>query len=118
MRITSTSHKPAKVVPWTVGAVAALAIVAAPAAGADAILPTAGNGPASDAVAQLQSAGYTVSVNYTEGHPNVPLNECRVTNIYGLGRTGTTTSSDVMTMLMEPEQFDTVSLDVNCPNAK
>jgi hypothetical protein len=87
------------------GAAVSLA-VASPAAADDLILPTAGDGPADVAIQQLQAAGYTVSVNWLEGHPNVPLRECTVTGISGL--TGSTT----------PNQFETVYVDVSCPNAK
>jgi hypothetical protein len=62
------------------------------------------------------TAGYNVSINWLEGHPNVPLKECKVTGISGLN--GSTTSTDIMMMLMEPTEFDTVYVDVACPNAK
>lgn len=58
------------------------------------------------AIQQLQSAGYTVSINWLEGHPNVSLRECSVTGISGLN--GSTTSNG----------FETVYVDVSCPNAK
>ncbi|MDX1891645.1 hypothetical protein [Mycolicibacterium sp. 050158] len=85
---------------WVLAAGAALAIAAAPSAAADPILPTAGNGSASDAVAQLQAAGYTVSLNFLEGTPNVPLRECKTQAI------------------SDPGEFATVSVDISCPNAK
>jgi hypothetical protein len=89
-----------------VAAGTAVWISAAPVAAADdPILPVAGNGSASDGIQQLQSAGYNVSINWLEGHPNVPLRECKIDDISGLGAT---TSSG----------FDTVYVDVECPNAK
>ena len=100
---------------WAIGA-SAVVLAAAPTAIADPVLPVAGGGSASDAVSQLQSAGYTVSVNYLEGRPNVPLSECKVTGITTFG--AAMTSSTVMMMLMEPEEFDTAYVDVACPNAK
>ena len=101
----------------TVAAGTAVWISAAPMASADdAILPVPGNGSASDGIQQLQTAGYNVSINWLEGHPNVPLKECKINNISGIR--GSTTSSDVMIMLMEPSEFDTVYVDVECPNAK
>ena len=57
-----------------------------------------------------------MSINWLEGHPNVPLKECKINNISGLR--GMTTSSDVMMMLMAPSEYDTVYVDVECPNAK
>ncbi|WP_135355673.1 hypothetical protein [Mycolicibacterium sp. NCC-Tsukiji] len=100
---------------WTVIAGAALAFAAAPNASANPpILPTPGDGPASTAVQELQSAGYNVSINWLEGHPNVPLSECKVTSISGLR---VTMQADGMT-LMEPARFDTAYVDISCPNAK
>jgi hypothetical protein len=85
---------------WAISATAAISIATAPNAAADPILPTAGNGSASDAVSQLQAAGYTVSLNFLEGIPNVPLRECRTQSI------------------SDPGEFATVMLDITCPNAK
>jgi hypothetical protein len=102
-----------KTAAWAVVAGAAVTLAAAPPAAAnDPILPTAGNGPADVAIQQLQSAGYNVSINWLEGHPNVPLKECLVTGISGLN--ASTTSHDVA----RPGQLDTVYVDVSCPNAK
>ncbi|MCX8559584.1 hypothetical protein OS122_01560 [Mycolicibacterium mucogenicum] len=98
-------------------AAAAATVAATPAAAANPpILPTPGDGPASVAVQQLQSAGYNVSINWLEGHPNVPLSECKVTSISGLKVT--VTQSDFVMMTMDPGSFDTVYVDVACPNAK
>lgn len=91
-------------------------LLAAPHAVADPVLPVAGGASASDTVSQLEAAGYTVSINYLEGRPNVPLNECKVTGISTFG--AAMTSTDIMMMLLEPDEFDTAYIDVACPNAK
>lgn len=92
---------------WAMAAGAAVSLAAAsPAMADDLILPTPGDGPADVAIQQLQAAGYTVSINWLEGHPNVPLRECKVTGISGL--TGST----------KPNEFETAYVDVSCPNAK
>lgn len=114
MGMTVKSLKVVRATLWAVGASAAVMMATAPIAAADSILPVPGNGPASDAIQQLQSAGYNVSINWLEGHPNVPLSECKVTGISGLR--ATMTSTDMM--LMESAGFDTAYVDVACPNAK
>jgi hypothetical protein len=117
MRKMIQSLNLAKTACWAIVAGAALSLAAAPSAAAsDPILPRPGDGPADVAVQQLQSAGYNESINWLEGHPNVPLSECKVTGISGLS--GSTTPTDVMMMLMEPAEFDTVYVDISCPNAK
>ena len=110
--VTASLGKAAR---WTVIAGAAVAFAGVPNASANPpILPTPGDGPASTAVQELQSAGYNVSINWLEGHPNVPLSECKVTSISGLR---VTMQADGMT-LMEPARFDTAYVDITCPNAK
>jgi hypothetical protein len=109
MTVKSLRLRLRNVVFWAVAAGAAVSVAAAPIAYADPILPVPGGGPASEAIQQLQSAGYNVSINWLEGHPNVPLSECKVTGISGL-RAATTTP--------QPAEFDTVYVDVACPNAK
>jgi hypothetical protein len=86
---------------------AAASIAVAPPAAADPALPVPGSGSASDAINQLQVAGYDVQVNWLEGRPNVPLRECSVIGIHdpNLGPPSTTSLS-------------TVYVDVTCPNAK
>jgi len=116
VHVTIKSLNQVTAVAWALVAGAAVSLAAAPPAAADVILPRAGDGPADVAIQQLQAAGYTVSVNWLEGHPNVPLRECTVTGISGLN--GSTTSNDVMTMLIAPNEFETVYVDVSCPNAK
>ena len=114
MTVRSLRLRPRNVVLWAVAAGAAVSVAAAPIAAADTILPVPGNGPASDAIQQVQAAGYNVSINWLEGHPNVPLSECKVTGISGLRVTMTSTDM----LLMEPAGVDTAYVDVTCPNAK
>lgn len=102
---------------WAIVAGAAVAVTGAPSAAANsAILPTPGDGPASIAVQQLQSAGYDVSINWLEGHPNVPLSECKVSGISGLKVI--VMQDDVVMMMTEPGGLNTVYVDITCPNAK
>ncbi len=83
------------------------ALFSATHAGAAPILPMPGSGPASDAVATLEAAGFDVQINWLQGHPNVPLRECRVTDIHNPnGPTASETS------------LSTVYVDISCPNAK
>jgi hypothetical protein len=88
----------------TVGA--AVAIAAAPIAGADPSFPTAGAESASATISDLQAQGFNVTVNYLQGRPNVPLSECRVN---GINNPSAPTAS--------PSTV-TVYVDVLCPNAK
>ncbi len=115
MKLSMKSLKLVNLALSSIAVGAAVSIAGAPSAAADPILPTAGNGSASDAVSQLQAAGYDVSINFLEGNPNVPLSECRTQSISGLK--GMTTATDVMMMLMDG-QLSQVSIDVTCPNAK
>lgn len=89
-----------------VGATASVAV--APIAAADsATLPVPGTGPASDAIQDLQADGYNVMVNWLEGHPNVPLSECQVNAVH-----------DPSSSPAGPSSFQTIYVDVTCPNAK
>jgi hypothetical protein len=95
--------------PWTVALCAAAAAVVvsgatAPLAAAD---PTPGAGSASEAIGELRTEGYDVQVNWLEGHPNVPLSECRVNDIHNPN------SGPLDTTML-----NTVYVDVECPNAK
>ncbi len=85
---------------------AALAIAAAPVAAGDPAFPTAGNESASATIGDLQAQGFSVTVNYLQGHPNVPLTECRVNGI----NNPSSPSASPSTV--------TVYVDVLCPNAK
>jgi hypothetical protein len=85
---------------------AAASIAAASIASADEpIIPAAGSESASATVADLESEGFDVVVNFLQGHPNVPLSECRVNGI------------DNPSHMVAPAQ-STVYVDVLCPNAK
>jgi hypothetical protein len=85
---------------------AAAAVATAPMGHSDAIVPTAGSESASATITDLQSAGFNVTVNYLQGHPNVPLSECRVN---GINNPSSPAASPSMV---------TVYVDVLCPNAK
>src|SRR5206468_1169001 len=90
---------------WLVCAAAAASIAAAPIASADPGFPTAGTESASATVTDLEAQGYDVVINYPQGHPNVPLSECRVNTINNPSH-------------MTPATESTVYVDVLCPNAK
>jgi hypothetical protein len=62
------------------GAVAAIA-VAPNAAAADPALPQPGSEDASATISDLESRGYDVRVQYTNGLPDVELNQCWVNTI-------------------------------------
>jgi hypothetical protein len=70
---------------------------------------TAEDGSAADAINQLQSQGYSVQLNLTNGYPDVPLSECQVLGVHGLS--GTDSAGKPLTAA----QVGTVYVDVNCP---
>jgi hypothetical protein len=75
---------------------AAVALAAAPvaaAAGADAT------------IADLQSQGYIVQINWINGYNTKPLSTCTVTNVNNPDRSGAA-----------PQPGATVYVDVRCPN--
>jgi hypothetical protein len=86
---------------------AAASIALAPIAAADPVFPTAGSESASATVMDLQAQGFDVVINWLQGHPNVPLSECRVNGI-----------NDPSQMPANPATLSTVYVDVLCPNAK
>ncbi|MGX9791126.1 hypothetical protein [Mycobacterium sp. MMS18-G62] len=98
--------KSTDVIAWLIVAGAAMAIATAPIAAASTDLPTPGAGPASEAIDQLQAQGFTVSINWLEGHPNVPLRECHITSVNDPSRS------------VDDPALTTVYVDVACPNAK
>ena len=63
--------KPERLAAWLVAGVA-LAIAAAPVAIGDPVFPTAGNESASATIGDLQAQGFSVTVNYLQGHPQRP----------------------------------------------
>lgn len=75
------------------GAVAAVVSSPVAAAGAD------------DVISDLESQGYTVQINWTNGFDTKPLSECWVTGI-----------NDPGTQKPGPTTFVTVYVDVACPN--
>jgi hypothetical protein len=87
-------------------AAAVTAVTAAPTGHADPTFPTAGSESASATINDLQSQGFNVTVNYLQGHPNVPLSECRVNGI----NNPSSPAATPMTV--------TVYVEVLCPNAK
>ncbi len=93
-----------------VGIAAALCVAAlasAATAGADPVIPRAGDSSAADTVAALQAAGFDTRVDFLEGNPNVPLGECKVTTILN-------PNGPMASMLT----LSTVYVQVACPNAK
>jgi len=88
---------------------AVIAVAVGLAAGASAA-PIQG-GSAADVIADLQEQGYTVQLNGAQN--DNPLSRCQVTGVEGLR--GTMTASDITMMLLEPQQFDTVYVDIYCP---
>lgn len=88
-------------------ALCAAALALATTAGADPVIPRAGDSSAADTVAALQAAGFDTRVDFLEGNPNVPLGECKVTTILN-------PNGPMASMLM----MSTVYVQVACPNAK
>jgi hypothetical protein len=102
------SSKMRAVVLWVAAAGATASVLAAPIAAADsAALPVPGAGSASDAIEDLKADGFNVMINWLEGHPNVPLSECQVNAIHDPNR-----------LPVGPSTFQTIYVDVTCPNAK
>jgi hypothetical protein len=95
--------------PIILGCLAAsvIAVVGSPVASADTPLPQAGSTSADLTISAFQNAGYDVQINWVQGHPNVPLNECKVNDIHN--------PNGAMASIM---MLSTVYLDVTCPNAK
>jgi hypothetical protein len=92
---------------WFFCAGAAASIATAPIADADPVSPTAGTESASATVMDLESQGFDVVINWLQGHPNVPLSECRVNGI-----------NNPSHMDADPASLSSVYVDVVCPNAK
>ncbi len=85
---------------------AAAAITLVPTAVADSVFPAAGDESASATINDLRAQGYDVRVNFLQGTPNVPLNECQVNDI------------DNPSAPSVPPSMATVYVNVLCPNAK
>jgi hypothetical protein len=103
----TTYLKPKHLAAWLAAAGGtAAAIAAAPVAAADPDFPTAGSESVGATVSDLKAQGFNVVINYLVGTPNVPLSECQVTGI-----------DDPSAPTADPSTV-TVSVDVECPNAK
>lgn len=74
---------------------AVVSVVAAPVASAGA----------DDVISDLESQGYTVHINWTNGFDTKPLSECWVTGVNNPGN-----------QKPGPTTFVTVYVDVGCPN--
>jgi hypothetical protein len=107
----TTYVKPKHLAAWlaaagaTAAAIAA-AVAVAPVAAADPVFPTAGSESVDATVSDLKAQGFNVVINYLVGPPNVPLSECQVTGV-----------NDPSAPTADPSTV-TVSVDVECPNAK
>jgi hypothetical protein len=99
------SVKPGYLAPWLVAAGASAAIAGAPIAAADTVWPVAGAESASDTIEDLQAEGFSVSINWLNGSPSVPLSECWVTGIH---------NTDGATA--KPHALSIVYVDIECPN--
>jgi hypothetical protein len=102
----TTYLKPKHLAVWLAAAAIGAAIAAAPVAAADPDFPRAGSESVGATVSDLKAQGFTVVINYLVGTPNVPLSECQVTGI-----------NDPSAPTADPSTV-TVSVDVECPNAK
>lgn len=80
-------------------------LLAAPGAAADPVSQTGEGVSASDVIADLQSQGYDVQINWDRGVSSVPLSECWTTGVNNPNRSGG-----------PPEGFTTVYVDVACPS--
>ena len=92
-------------------ALSGIAAAAVALAGAATAAPIV-NSTAADAAANLQAEGYTVQFN---GIQRGPLSRCMVTGVHGLD--DRMSSMDVLMEMMDPAAFDTVYLDISCPNS-
>lgn len=68
----------------------------APMAAADPALPVPGSEDASQTIADLQSRGYNIQINWVNGYPRVGLSQCWVNTI-------------------DMADVPTVWLDIECP---
>jgi hypothetical protein len=66
-------------------------------------------GTAADTVNSLRGAGYDVQIN---GVAQAPLSRCTVTDIHGLNNSNVNSADQ----RVDSSQFDTVYVDVSCPN--
>jgi hypothetical protein len=85
------------------GVAASLAI--APVATAEPVWPVAGAESAGATIDDLEAQGYDVQINWVSGLSSVPLSWCKVTAIHNPNHSPPTENT-----------FDTVYVDVSCPN--
>lgn len=67
---------------------AAAVLIAPNATAATATLPTAGSESASATLKDIAAAGYSTSINWVHGEPDVGLSQCSVTDINAAGASG------------------------------
>jgi hypothetical protein len=89
----------------TAGALAAALTAIAPSAAADPVWPVAGAESASATIADLESQGYDVQINWVTGYSRAPLSRCRVSGIENPDRSGDNRNTGT-----------TVYVDVVCPS--
>jgi hypothetical protein len=88
-----------------IAAAAVGAVLSAPRAGADPPWPVAGAESAAATIADLQSQGYNVGINWVFGYSRSSLDRCSVTAIHDPeGSPGTA------------DNPTTVYIDVSCPD--
>ncbi|GAC1410699.1 MAG: hypothetical protein NVS4B6_28280 [Mycobacterium sp.] len=93
----------------TLATIGTLAATALGLAGAAAAAPTGANSSAANTVKHLQAEGYSVQIN---GQAGAPLKECTVSDVHGLSNS----NSDSDGRPIDPTQFTTVYVDIECPD--
>lgn len=86
-------------------AVPRAALLVAAVSGASLVLAPVASAGADDVISDLESQGYTVHINWTNGFDTKPLSECWVTGVNNPGN-----------QKPGPTTFVTVYVDVGCPN--
>jgi hypothetical protein len=84
---------------------AATTVTLGPVALADPVWPVAGAESASATIDDLQAQGYDVQINWVSGVSSVPLSRCKVTAINNPNHSPPGGNT-----------FETVYVDVSCPN--
>lgn len=85
-------------------AMGAIGILGSPPAWSE---PTPGGQPADHIIQELQSAGYSVSINWVTGTNTLPLDRCQVSAIHNPNRGAPAL----------PKTAVTVYVDVRCPDS-
>ena len=86
---------------------AAVPLFCPPGATADPVWPFAGAESASATIEDLEAQGYDVQINWVSGIPAVPLYYCKVTAINNPNHSPPSENT-----------FDTVYVDISCPNRR